>query len=336
MMSEMILGILKRENDPTSLFIYLDNITKELSSFNLSIKYFSEKSEIPKNCNLIWEPALAMRRIPKIYKNCNLPIIASVHGVKSYSLPLHEITTNIFIMVYEFWLKQKLSNDWKWFKNNVTKVVAVSDYGANEVKKAFGIPESKVDFIYNGIDHSIFNLGVVPINREKDYFFHVSTNNSLKNVDRIIEAYHNMSSPKPDLVLAIPRFKIKKKIDGISIINSLLSQEELARWYKGAIALVMPSLRETFGMPIIEAMACGCPVITSNITGCSEISDTAALKVNPRSVNEIKNAMEILIQDISIKEKLSKAGLKQSKKFSWTKSATEFYNLFKSVAYERV
>lgn len=336
MMNNLNLGILKRENDPTSLIVYLDNLKKELERYNISIQFFSEKSKIPKNCHLIWEPGLAMRRIPKIYKNCNLPIIVSIHGVKSYSLPLNEIATNIFSMIYEFWLKQQLSNDWKWFKNKITKVVAVSEYGADEVKRAFGIPESKVDFIYNGIDHSIFNPEAIPINREKDYFFHVSTNNPLKNIDRIIEAYHSMPSSKPDLVLAIPGFKLKKKIDGIYIINSLFSQAELSRWYKGAIALVMPSLRETFGMPIIEAMACGCPVITSNITGCSEISDTAALKVNPRSVNEIKNAMEVLIQDISIKEKLSNAGIKQSKKFSWTKSASEFHNLFKSAAYERV
>jgi len=335
-MNNLNLGILKRENDPTSLVVYLDNITKELAVYDIIILFFSEKSEIPENCHLIWEPALAMRRIPQIYKNCDLPIIASMHGVKSYSLPINEIATNTYTRVYEFWLKQQLSADWKWFKNKMTKVVAVSEYGADEVKRAFDIPKSKVDFIYNGIDHSIFNSEVMPIKHEKAYFFHVSTNNPLKNVNRIIEAYYNIPSPKPDLVLAISGFNIKKKFEGIYIIDSFLSQTELARWYKGAIALVMPSLRETFCMPIIEAMACGCPVITSNITGCSEISGKAALKVNPRSVNEIRTAMEVVFHDRSIKERLSNEGIKQSEKFSWTKSATQFYNLFKSVLYERV
>ncbi|MDN5201205.1 glycosyltransferase family 1 protein [Fulvivirgaceae bacterium BMA10] len=335
-MHKINLAILKRNHDPTSLMVYLNNITKELGNFDLHIQYFSENTEIPKSCNLIWEPALAMRRIPKIYKKNDLPIVASIHGVKSYSLPINEIATNIYTRIYELLLKQQLSADWKWFKNRMTKVVAVSEYGANEVIKAFDIPKSKVDFIYNGIDHSIFNLEVMPIKHEKTYFFHVSTNNPLKNVSRIIEAYNDISSPKPDLVLATPGFKIKKRTEGIYIINSLLSQAELARWYKGAIALVMPSLRETFGMPLIEAMACGCPVITSNITGCSEISGKAALKVNPRSVNEIRTSMEMFIHDKSIKKELSNEGIKQSEKFSWTKSAAQFYKLFKSVQYGRV
>ena len=331
MMNKLNLGILKRKNDPTSLVVYLDNIAKEFGKYGVDIQYFSEKSDIPGDCDIIWEPALAMRRIPKIYKKCKLPIVASMHGVKSYSLPMHELTTNMFIRTYELWLKQQVSTDWKWFKNKVTKVVAVSEYGANEVHNAFDLPINKVDFIYNGIDHSIFNLDVTPVKYKKPYFFHVSTQNPIKNVNRIIEVYHNIPIQKPDLVLAIPGFKIKKKINGIYIINSTLSQVELARWYKGAIALVMPSLRETFGMPIIESMACGCPVITSNITGCSEISADAALTVDPRSINEISEAMKTIFQNKLLRERLKKSGISQAKKFSWSKSASHFYNLFKSI-----
>ena len=120
MMNNINLGILKRDNDPISLVIYLNNITKELRNFNINIQFFSENSEIPQNCNLIWEPALAMRRIPVIYKNCSIPIVASMHGVKSYTLPINEIATNIFSILYAIWLKNQLTNDWKWFKEKVS------------------------------------------------------------------------------------------------------------------------------------------------------------------------------------------------------------------------
>jgi glycosyltransferase involved in cell wall biosynthesis len=84
----------------------------------------------------------------------------------------------------------------------------------------------------------------------------------------------------------------------VEVIDRLVGAPELAAFYRSAIGFVFPSLRETFGMPMLEAMSCGCPVITSTETACPEIAAQAALMVNPRSVDEIHSALNRLIADV--------------------------------------
>lgn len=94
---------------------------------------------------------------------------------------------------------------------------------------------------------------------------------------------------------------------------------------------MFPSLHETFGMPILEAMACGCPVITSNVTACPEVAGDAALLVNPRSVDEIANAMRRLMEEQELRETLWERGLKRALQFTWRKSAKKHLEVFEKV-----
>ena len=121
----------------------------------------------------------------------------------------------------------------------------------------------------------------------------------------------------------IPDYLNQRVSSDIEIINSPMNHEELFRFYNKAIGFVFPSLHETFGMPILEAMACGCPVITSNVSACPEIAGDAALLVNPRSVEDIAAAILRLITDNELRSNLREEGLKRSKMFSWEKSAEE-------------
>lgn len=327
-MTKLNLAIVKRKNEPISLKVYLKNTAEKLKEFDIDVQYISTNSRIPSRCDLVWEPALAMRRIPRFYKVCDKPIVATMHGVKAFSMPMHEITSNIFQLAHQKRLKRKLIEDWEWFGDKVSKVVAVSHYGQLEVQDAFNLPANKTLFIHNAIDHNIFNLHIKKQFSKNPYLFHVSSNNPIKNIERIIEAYQLMPKPKPELVMVIPGYKRKVGAEGIKLIRKEVAQTELARWYRGAVALVFPSLRETFGMPVLEAMACGCPVITSNITGCSEIAGSSALQVNPRSVDEIKNAMTQLTDDQKLRRELIDSGLDHAKGFTWEKCASQYYHLF--------
>ena len=114
----------------------------------------------------------------------------------------------------------------------------------------------------------------------------------------------------------------------IELIRTPKNHQELAEFYRGALALVFPSLRETFGMPILEAMASGCPVITSNITGCPETAGDAALLVNPRSVNDIALAMKRVITEEPLRNSLRRKGLLQAQQFTWQRSAEEHLKVF--------
>lgn len=93
--------------------------------------------------------------------------------------------------------------------------------------------------------------------------------------------------------------------------------------------MVAPSLRESFGLALLEAMACGCPVITSQRTGCVEAAGDAALLVDPRSVEEIAAAMRRLIEDEELRRRLRELGLKRVRELSWSRSAAEHVRVFR-------
>lgn len=121
---------------------------------------------------------------------------------------------------------------------------------------------------------------------------------------------------------------------GIEIKVKFLGRVEdnaLAALYSGAIALVFPSLFEGFGLPILEAFACGCPVITSNTSSMPEVAGDAALLVNPESTEEIKEGMVRIIKDDKFRDILIQKGHSRIKNFSWEKTARETLNVFKDI-----
>ncbi|HDZ0968186.1 TPA: glycosyltransferase family 4 protein, partial [Klebsiella pneumoniae] len=105
-----------------------------------------------------------------------------------------------------------------------------------------------------------------------------------------------------------------------------VDNETLAQLYKGANMLLFPSLYEGFGLPVIEAMACGTPVITSNVTSLPEIAGDAALLVDPINHGDISLAIEKIYYDIALRQKLVEEGLKQVKKFTWQKTINNVKN----------
>ncbi len=137
---------------------------------------------------------------------------------------------------------------------------------------------------------------------------------------------------RPDLIAILPGFNKKIEIEGVTVINKEVRQDKLAEFYRGAIGFIFPSLHETFGLPIIEAMACGCPVITSNITACPEIAGDAAMLVSPRNVKEISNAMRTLAGDESVRADLRRKGIIRAEMFSWDKCAKEHLEIFEKAA----
>ena len=142
------------------------------------------------------------------------------------------------------------------------------------------------------------------------------------------------SQDKPKLKLIVPGFKQQDVPAGVELVTEKKRPEEIAHLLQQAMGFVFPSTHETFGLPIIEAMACGCPVITSNTTACKEIGGDAAILVNPKSVIDIKDAMTKLIGDKSLREKMSRDSLRRAADFSWQKSGAEHLEVFKLVLAE--
>ena len=331
--------MLTRPGEPISLNIYRKKILVELFSFGINIKAISDHKQIPAKYDgydVLWEPGLCMRRLPGMLKQCRIPIIGTMHGVKAFSLPVNELTRDLDEQAEIIRLKHQLSMEWAWFKKKVSAVVAVSNYAAIEVANAFDIPRDKIYTIHNGIDHNIFNLDSSTHTHPKPYFLHVSHYNSLKNTERLFNAYASLPlSNRPDLMAVLPGYQKRHDILGLTIIRETLSQTKLATYYKGALCFILPSLRETFGMPIIEAMACGRPVTTSNITGCLEVAGDAACLVDPRSTREIMGALKRFMEDEKTRQACIAKGLSRASRFSWKKCAADLITVFDQIAQAR-
>lgn len=219
------------------------------------------------------------------------------------------------------------------------EIVAVSRGTALDVTRFFGIPQHRITVIHNGLDHARFTPegrseasaaiarrhGVRP-----PFFLYVSRlEHPAKNHARLIQAFNQfkMEHPSPwQLVLAGSDWH------GAEIIHELVRRspfaedihcpgfvapDELPVWYRAASACVYPSLFEGFGLPPLEAMACGCPVLASDITSISEVCGEAALLVNPESTDDLKRQLIRIAQDAPLRDRLRAAGLIRARQFDW-------------------
>ena len=334
----MRLGILTRNEPVYSLQIYRDNLEQELIS--LGVTPVSIPVDHPKfdDVDVVWDPALISARFPHAsLRDAPRPVVGTVHGLASHTLSLREFFPDPFEAAIGQVFNQQVTEEWKWFGKKASKIIAVSRFGAEEVTTVFGVPGKKVTPIYHGVAHDIFNLKVKKHRSKKPYLLQIAQYAAKKNVDRVIEAYSQLpQESRPDLVAILPNYEgLEPDVPGLRLIREHLSHKELAPWYRGALGFVFPSIHETFGLPVLEAMACGCPVVTSNISAIPELTGDAAILVNPRSVEEIAEGIQRLAADENLRETLRDKGLARAKQFTWAKSAREHQAVFHSVLKSR-
>lgn len=160
-----------------------------------------------------------------------------------------------------------------------------------------------------------------------DYILSVSTQEPRKNIKSLIKAFLNLKDNKHQLVLAGKygwgeevQFLTEKK-DLPVVAAGFVIDEDLPALYSGAKAFVYPSLYEGFGLPVLEAMQSGCPVITSNCSSLAEIAGNGALLIDPKNEESIEKGLKRVLEDSNLRRELSEKGLVQAGKFSWEKTA---------------
>jgi glycosyltransferase involved in cell wall biosynthesis len=173
----------------------------------------------------------------------------------------------------------------------------------------------------NGVD-STFNPNVAPHPSDCPYMLCVGNRKGHKNEHRIVQAFVNARLPLCLLMTGDPTPSLLAQLNSISATSRVrftgrVTDSQLASLYRGAIALVFPSLYEGFGLPVLEAMACGTPVITSNITALPEIAGDAALLVDPNSTDEITRAIVRIFDDHLLRTTLRERGLRRASLFNW-------------------
>jgi glycosyltransferase involved in cell wall biosynthesis len=227
-------------------------------------------------------------------------------------------------------------------------ISTVSSFSALDIQNTFAY-QLDIPIIHNAASDvfQVLDANGIAAMRQKyaggrPYFLFVSSIHPRKNLLRTIEAFDLFRQQYPEpigLVVVGRRFWLNDAIDqaidrlqnkGEIVFTGHLEQTELAKVTAAAHALVYASLYEGFGIPIIEAMQCGVPVITSNCSSMPEVSGGAALLVNPESTDDIVQAMVQLSTQPSLVDQLRERGLLRAREFSWEKSAIKYWDAIKN------
>ena len=330
----MRVGILTRPEPVYSLRRYRENLSGEFSALGVELIDLPVEAFHYKDVDLVWDPALISARFPvPELRECPRPVVGTVHGLAAHTLSIREYFPDPLEATLGQAYHQLVADEWRWFGQKVAMLIAVSRYSAQEVMAVFDIPSARIVPIYHGVSHDIFHPDGERRMADKPYLLLIAQYAVKKNVDRVLAAYLQLSEEeRPDLVAILPNYEgPDPEIKGLQLIRTGLSHRELAPWYRGALGFIFPSLHETFGLPILEAMACGCPVITSNVTAMPELTDDAAILVNPRSIDQIADAIERLAEDEALRRELRDKGLARAALFTWAKSARQHLEVFETV-----
>lgn len=318
----MRIAVLYRLKMPHSIRIYTDNIIAHLERAGVRCGMFAPGESLPLGTDLCWDPGCSGGKPPSpALRNVEVPIIATVHDAAPMAALSSEYYPNALRACYGSLKNFKKRLGWRYFRTRCAGFITVSEFAKNEIITCLGLEDHKIEVIYHGVDHKIF-YPVAESDINGKYFLHISQYQPIKNIDRIIKA-HNLikENTETDLVLVIAGFRGIIQEAGVSIISTAKSQADLADFYRGAMGFLYPSLRESFGMPPIEAMASGCPVITSNSSACGEIGSGGAILVDPRSVQDIAQAMSRVATDGDLRKDLRQRGLERAKEFTWSRAA---------------
>ncbi|MBE8539371.1 glycosyltransferase [Geoglobus acetivorans] len=229
------------------------------------------------------------------------------------------------------------------------KIITDSYSTKSDLIKYFKIPENKIKVIYLAADERFKPLKEDEINKirqkyklKNPFILYVGTVEPRKNIQTLLKAYYKLKKQgiKHKLVIAgkigwkykpifetIDKLDLKKDV----IFTGYVPDEDLPALYNAADIFIYPSLYEGFGLPPLEAMACGTPVITSNTSSLPEVVGNAGIMVDPYDIDGLAKAMYEVLTNEGLKEEMRKKGLERAKMFNWRKTAEETLNVYEEV-----
>jgi glycosyltransferase involved in cell wall biosynthesis len=239
-----------------------------------------------------------------------------------------------------------------------SRIFAVSNFTCNEIEKLFEIPADRIEVVYNAIDERFLRGHASTADRELiaqryqvtyPFLLYAGRISPHKNVVRMIEAFSALKTELekdqayPDLKLIIigddlsgnpdlRRTVIRSGVQNDVRFLGFIPIEVLRIFYDEAKVFVFPSLYEGFGLPPLEAMAHGTPVVTSNVSSLPEVVGNAAVLVNPENVFEIMRALHRVLTDKALRDRMKERGYRQAQKFSWEISVRRVLDAYRDVA----
>lgn len=327
----MKVGVWIPDKYVTSVKIYFQQVSSRLEKEGVEFVPFQRNDPLPKDVDLYWDPTCTGGKSPnRRFFFAKKPLIATVHGAANFSLPLHYTYAGFRKKFKGLFLNLKRKLYWKLFRNKIAGIITVSAFAKNEIAAFLNLPPDKINVIHHGYDQTLFyNDNAL----QREYLLHVSVHQPIKNVATLLKAYGSLPEERRlPLLLVIPGYPHEIKMDDITLINSSQAPALIADKMRRAKAFILPSFRESFGLPLIEAMACGTPVITSKGSACEEVAATAGILCDPYSEEEWKDAIEKICQDEVLWDNLHQRAIERSKDFSWDICAAKHLDVFRKTS----
>jgi glycosyltransferase involved in cell wall biosynthesis len=271
-----------------------------------------------------------------------LPVRCSIVGT------IYDLTTIIFPQFHKRKVVEHQEKMFNYFKENASLIIAISENTKMDIMKYLRIPEDKIRTIYCGVgdefrkieDIKVLKSRLRGIGIDYPYILYLGTLEPRKNVERLIEAFIQLKKRKQiNGKLVISGIKgwgyqsifdkvVSSGIEKEIIFTGFVPNESLPFLYNGASAFVYPSLYEGFGLPVLEAMACGVPVVTSNVSSLPEVAGDAAILINPYSVDELADGIWRILSDEELRTQCIKKGIERAKSFTWERCAKNTLDAF--------
>jgi len=283
--------------------------------------------------------------------NTKIPLVVTLHDI------IYMESSYLKILKGSGTLYQKIGNIYRKIVvpriiKTSKRIITVSHFEKNRIAQFFGITgDNRLTAVYNGVsEHFKPVLDKTELDRVKTqyklpdhFFFFLGNTDPKKNTKGTLKAFSDYlkitGNDKKLVMLDYDRAELEKLLDEISdktlidkiILTGYVTNTDLPAIYSQCEVFLYPSLRESFGIPMLEAMACGVPVITSNTSSMPEIAGDAALIIDPFKPEEIMTAMIRLSDDMNLRTQLIEKGFKQSARFSWKSMAQNVLEIYREI-----
>jgi len=275
----------------------------------------------------------------------------------AYLLPILKLR-NCVVSCHDliYWVYYKKKNSLFWRLNiaglkKAERIITVSNFSKNEIIKYVGYPADNITVIPNAVDHARYFqkrdkqiLKKYDISESEKIILYVGSEQPRMNVDVLFASFAKLREKLPGIKLLKvgspqwphAREKLEKLVKELHLENDVfflphVPEDELPKWYNAADLLVYPCSYAGFGVPPLEAMACGTPVITSNVTSLPEVVGDAGIMVDPTNAHELTGAMEKVLTDEQLREQMIQRGLERAKTFRWQKSAEQTLRVYQEM-----
>lgn len=260
-----------------------------------------------------------------------MPVGMFHSGIPSV-VTIHDVAFRTFTDMYHWHDRIIYNEKWKYACNNADRIIAISECTKQDVMKFYSVPEHKIDVLYQPVNKLYYenkafaNHAIAGENEAlsalqdipKEYMLYVGSVNSRKNLLGIVKAMELL--PKdlqlPLVVIGnggsykqkVQEYIAEHGMENMFVWAQCINHEELMRYYANAQLFVYPSFYEGFGLPVVEAQLCGCPVVTSNVSSLPEAGGPFALKADPNSVEDIASNMKKALTDTDLRNGMIAGG----------------------------